>query len=378
MNIAVVRRKYDPLGGGAEKYASYVVEELIRRGHSITVFAEKSDNVPAHINIVTVPRPLLPPLCRTASFAACTDRVLDRSKFDLVFALSRYVGADLYRQAEQLHAVWLPIYYSWLSRFNPRHSGILNLERRVFDPQGTGGIVTNSELVRSQVIDIFGFPSGGVRVIRNGVDRDKYYPSKTTEEKSEARKRIGVGSDKNVLLFVAGNFAIKGLDKAIASIAALPDSQQRAIVLVVVGGDKPDPFVKIAEELGVAANVIFAGKQNDMRAYYIGADMLFYPSLYEPFANVCLESCACATPVLTTAQNGSSELIEHGKNGYIVEHAGLVEEMTKCLSDYLIKSNEQKEHFSQLALKATDGYSWTGHVDALESLFIDIQEKKQS
>jgi len=376
MKIAVIRRKYDPNGGGAEKYAAYVVNELIARGHEITVFAEKYANVPDSVTLVKVPRTILPAFCRTSSFAESARRVVDSDAFDVVFALSRYEGADVYRQAEQLHVVWLPIYYSKLARFNPRHAGILSLERRVFDSQSTGNVVTNSHLVRNQIVENFGFNADRVSVIRNGVDRDKFYPAENSSVKNDLRSKLGFGADKLVLLFVAGNFAIKGLDKAILAIAALDDEYRKNVQLIAVGGDSSREFQHLADTNGVGSNIVFAGRQSAMGDYYRASDMLFYPSLYEPFANVCLEACACGLPVLTTAQNGSSELIEQGKSGYVVENADMVELMTQHIGEYSGLADVEKQAMSELAFTATEGYSWSAHVDSLEQLFNDVKEKK--
>ncbi len=377
MKIAVIRRRYDPQAGGAERYAAYVVNELVERGHEVTVFAEKYDNIPELLTVVKVPRTVFPSLCKTNSFAKNVDKVLRRDDFDLVFALSRYKGADVYRQAEQVHAVWMPIYYPFLSRFNPRHSGILKLEKQVFNQDNTGCVITNSNLVRSQVVDLFGFDQDCVRVVRNGVDRNSFFPVVNDSEKAKLRAENNIGLDKDVLLFVAGNFKIKGLYEAIDSMAALPAEKREKVVLLIVGGDNPAPFIKAAKRAGVSENLIFAGKQSRMRDFYAMSDLLFYPSLYEPFANVCLEACTCGIPVLTTAQNGSSELIEHGENGFIVDRADEIDEMTKCLSIFIEAGTEDRIEFSQKAIKATDSYSWAGHVDTIEKLFEEIIEKKK-
>ena len=376
MNIAVIRRKYDPNGGGAEKYAAYVVNELVSRGHAVTVFAEKSANIPPTVTLIPVSRPILPTLCRTASFAKRAQSAVAKYQFDIIFALSRYEGADVYRQAEQLHVVWLPIYYSFFSRFNPRHAGILALERRVFDSSSTGIVVTNSELVRSQVIDNFSFDESRVKVVRNGVDRDRFYRAQSQNEINKLRSNLGLKQDSLILLFVAGNFAIKGLDKAILAVAALKDECKNKITLVVVGGDDPNFFQQLANAHGVGDKILFVGKQNSMRDFYITADLLFYPSLYEPFANVCLEACACGLPVLTTSQNGSSELIVHGENGYIVERADHVLQMADYVNQYNELSAGARIRVSDNAFKATEGYSWGAHVDCLELMFKDIKRKK--
>ena len=128
-------------------------------------------------------------------------------------------------------------------------------------------------------------------------------------------------------------------------------------------------------QLDIGDKIFFAGKQNEMQKYYAVSDLLVYPSLYEPFANVCLEACACGLPVLTTSQNGSCELIEHGKNGYIIENANKVTEMSELISNYYKLSNSEKIDMSQKAYETIDGYEWSAHVDDLELIFKDITKR---
>ncbi len=54
---------------------------------------------------------------------------------------------------------------------------------------------------------------------------------------------------------------------------------------------------------------------------YAAADVFLLPTLYDPFANVTLEALAAGLPVITSAQNGASEIIENEKNGFILPRA---------------------------------------------------------
>ncbi len=42
------------------------------------------------------------------------------------------------------------------------------------------------------------------------------------------------------------------------------------------------------------------------------------PTYYDPCSLVVLEALACGLPVITTAQNGASELMTDGREGYIL------------------------------------------------------------
>ncbi|OGV50495.1 MAG: hypothetical protein A2X49_14900 [Lentisphaerae bacterium GWF2_52_8] len=376
MKIALIRRKYDALGGGAEKYMHNVSVGLLQRGHELTLFAERVSNLPAGLEWVPVPKPRIPSLCSAAAFHKAAQRAVSKRHFDVVYALCRTWPSDLLRVTEQIHAAWLPIRYSAFARLNPRHRGIIQLEKQSLSSRHTRYVVTNSELVKRQIVSLFGYPGDRVFVIRNGVDHDEFFPPPSPALRLSARQGLGVRPDKIVLLFAAANFRIKGLDSALSAIARIPGEIRSRVVMVVVGGDKPDRYLLQAKQLALDSQVIFLGKCREMRSLYWAADLLFYPSLYEPFANVCLEACACGLPVLTTALNGSSELIVNGRNGHVVRDSDALMEMSGFLGEFASFSTERRAEFSQAAIEAAQALSWTRHLDGLEMLFARLLSDK--
>jgi UDP-glucose:(heptosyl)LPS alpha-1,3-glucosyltransferase len=181
MKIAIVRRRYDPLGGGAERYSHRLVEGLINKGYSVTVYAEKFSNVPDEVKLVKVPKAFFT-LCKTAAFAKKTAKILNRDEYDVVVALSRFLGADIYRQAEQIHKYWLEeIGYVKGYSLNPRHLGILEIERQLFKVENTTQVVTNSNLIKEQIVGLFNYPKDRVNVIYNGLDKSVFYRYKSNK-----------------------------------------------------------------------------------------------------------------------------------------------------------------------------------------------------
>jgi UDP-glucose:(heptosyl)LPS alpha-1,3-glucosyltransferase len=290
--------------------------------------------------------------------------------------MCRTYPTDVFRVTEQLHTEWLPIMYPRISRLNPRHRGILKLERRALSPENTKHIVTNSCLVKKQVAKNYNFPADRISVVRNGIDRNVFYPSFDYSEKEALRRKNNIPDKAFVMLFAAGNFKIKGLDTALEALRLLPDKIKAHTVLLIAGGDSPLPFRRKIKKLGIEKNTVFIGRRADMRDFYVASDLLLYPSMYEPFANVCLEACACALPVLTTQVNGSSELVSHKKNGYIIKDSGRVKETFEHIQSFFSMSDAERDKFGKAALEASKGYSWEKHAEGLENIFLKILNGK--
>ena len=381
LKIALIRKRYLPDKGGAEKTAARFVENFTARGHQISVFAEMfSATETDNLKWIKVPKNNMPTLCRTASFHRQAQKILKkdnlRDSFDIVYSMCRTYPVDIFRVTEQLHAKWLPIGYSSWAKFNPRHSGILRLERKSLTEKRTKMIVANSHLIKRQLTEEFNYPAEKIQVIYNGMNHDKFYPA-SVAEKIEARKKINIDQHRNICLFCAGNFKIKGLAEAIEVVASLKENLRNNTLLLVVGGDKSTPFIKLAEEYGIAKNIIFTGTQKNMRDYYIAADILLYPSLYETFSNVCLEAMGCGLPVITTQQIGAYELINEGINGFSVNTCDNIDEMVRFLTAFIELPETERTKFSTAAATSVEDFTWSRHIEQLEELFYKVAELKK-
>ena len=309
MKIAVIRMECSFRKGGAERYAANLCRELAEMGHQVWVLAETFDaaihpaltHVPVKANHSTSS-------ARGWSFHENSQRALAGLEVDAVLALSRSFPADAFRVSDPLHRYWMKIRYPgrlrrWIEDRNPRHRTILRLENSIFDPANTRMILTNSQLSKTLIREYYDYPEECIHVVYNGVDLEHFRPAETVRQ-----------ADTTRLLFVGQDFRRKGLSAVIDALAMLPECALR-----VVGRDNSAPYRAQAGKLGLGERVEFLGATGGIREIYQDADLFVFPTLYDPFANVCLEALACGLPVLTTTTNGASEIITDGKEGYVID-----------------------------------------------------------
>ena len=192
MKIALIRNKYSPGHGGAEKVAEKFVQHFIEKDHEITVFSEKfSGEESDKLKWRKVPRGT--GLSKTTSFHRQVQNILNkdncREEFDIIYTMCRTFPADIFRITEQLHCEWLSIGYSFLAKLNPRHLSILNLEKKTINPENIRHIVVISQLLKEQVVKRFDYPEEKVSLVSNGIDKKVYFPAKEGE-KEEIKKKI--------------------------------------------------------------------------------------------------------------------------------------------------------------------------------------------
>ena len=123
-------------------------------------------------------------------------------------------------------------------------------------------------------------------------------------------------------LFVGRIVGDKGLNELVSAFTRLYN-EFPFIRLSLVGAYEPelDPLHKETEEVIKSNDAIItlgAKYGDDLIAEYSNADCFVMPSYREGFPNTVLEAGAMGLPCIVTDINGSREIIENDKNGFVV------------------------------------------------------------
>lgn len=97
--------------------------------------------------------------------------------------------------------------------------------------------------------------------------------------------------------------------------------------------------LKKLEEDGI---IIYHGMQRDIRKYLKNIHCTIHPTYYpEGMSNVLLESAASARPIITTDRSGCREIVDEGRNGYLVKLKDSQDLILK-VEKFIELSNEEK------------------------------------
>ena len=143
------------------------------------------------------------------------------------------------------------------------------------------------------------------------------------EKSAELITRYGL-ADSKVLLTVARLWSgdiYKGVDVTIRALPKILSVFPEVKYLVIGRGDDRPRLEKLAQDLGVAEQVVFAGfvATEALVAHYRIADAYIMPS-QEGFGIVYLEAMACGKPVLSGIGDGSADPLQDGRLGWSVAH----------------------------------------------------------
>lgn len=94
----------------------------------------------------------------------------------------------------------------------------------------------------------------------------------------------------------------------------------RETSFVLAGEGDLEPHLRdMAVALGIADQVHFAGRCEDVPALLAQSDVCVLSSKSEGFSNAILEYMAAARPVVATRAGGADEAITEGLNGFLVD-----------------------------------------------------------
>lgn len=169
-----------------------------------------------------------------------------------------------------------------------------------------------AECNRSLLIGRHGVDADKVRAIPNGVEA----PARLSKETRDAlRREWGAGPGEVVLGNVARLTARKGQSTLLQALALLPGRFR----LVLVGeGEDEEALRGLAEQLGIAGRVHFAGSRSDAASLPQAFDLFVLPSFIETMPLTVLEAMAGGTAVVASAVYGVPEIVSHAESGWLI------------------------------------------------------------
>jgi len=173
----------------------------------------------------------------------------------------------------------------------------------------SGKVLTTTDTMVSELRD-HGF-DGDVIPWTRGVNRDVFHPAHRVETVSKYLLCVSrVSKEKNLEAFFELDYP--------------------GYLKVMVGDG---PMLETYEKK--YPDVHFTGYKTgvDLARYYANAEVFVFPSQWETFGIVMIESMACGTPVAAYQVTGPTDVIDQGITGFMVtEQEGLKAAVDRCLT----------------------------------------------
>ena len=154
----------------------------------------------------------------------------------------------------------------------------------------------------------------------NGIDTSFFSIGACPVSREEKRSDLGLDDSDFAFVFVGRIVRDKGMNE-LADVMRKLSSSHKECKLILVGSfeSELDPLLPGNEDFfKSSSNVIYVGRQEDIRPFLAAADALVFPSYREGFPNVVMQAGAMGLPSIVTDINGCNEIIIEGENGVII------------------------------------------------------------
>lgn len=179
--------------------------------------------------------------------------------------------------------------------------------------------------------------SAKARVIYNGVDAGMFRPG--LELKSPL-----------VVLSVGNLIPIKGHALLLRAFARIVEAVPECSLEIFGDGPERETLLRLAQQLGISRRIRFEGRQSRAKVAEAMRRCAVFalPSTYEGLGCVYLEAMASGKPAIGCRGQGIEEIIQHGKNGFLIS-PGNEAEMTEVLN-MLLQNEDLRSRVGMNAL----------------------------
>ena len=156
-----------------------------------------------------------------------------------------------------------------------------------------------------------------VKAIPNPLDTSLF----CSQNKVESRRKLGLPTDKKLILFVAAKTSViwKGFGYFQAALVLLksqvPDNQ--VIELIILGESEEETNQKLPFKYHALGRV---NDINKIVSIYSAADVFVTSSIQENLPNTIMEAMACGTPCVGFEVGGIPEMIENKVSGFLAKY----------------------------------------------------------
>jgi 1,2-diacylglycerol 3-alpha-glucosyltransferase len=356
MNIAIFTNNYLPNPYGVSTSVDGFRQALIKKGHTVYIFAPRWDVDDGHIdqeNVFRYPAVKVPTkidFFLAVPFSQEMDHKINELHFDLVHAQHPNLLGDVAKRWAQKKDV--PLVFTWHSLYDryahympfvpeklSAHLAVKNAA--TFANHADHVIVPTAPII--PVIKKNGVTHDRIDAVASGVDEALF----ADPDGAHIRTRYNISLETIVLVTVSRLSEEKNVLFLAQQIARVLQQNDNVVFLCGGEGDQQDAMQEIFSEHNVEDKVIFTGKveREDVKHFFAAGDIFVYASTSETQGTIVTENMYVGRPIVGVGINGVKSLIEHEVNGLATDEDDTFAKSVQRLIDH----KEERELFGKNA-----------------------------
>ncbi len=343
-----------PTFGGSGVLATELGKALADKGHSVHFITYQqpvrlnvfSANIYYHeVRVPTYPLFDYPPY-EVALSSTMVDVIMNH-KLDLLhvhYAIPHASAAYMAKQIVAKSGINIPV-------ITTLHGTDITLVGRdktytpvvTFSINESDAITAVSDNLRQETYKWFAITKD-IDVIHNFVDVARF-----SKKPIDAFRKVIAPLGEKILVHASNFRKVKRVQDVIKIFGGVREQMPAKLLMVGDGPERPSIEEQV-KEMGLADDVRFLGKQEQMEEILVVSDLFILTSDYESFGLSALEAMAARMPVVSTNAGGLPEVNIHGKTGFM-SNIGDVEDMTanavKLLGDETLLAEFKQNAYEQ-------------------------------
>ncbi len=332
MKILVLSWEFPPrLVGGIARHVAELYPEMVKLGHEVHLITVEFGQAPLYevvegIHIHRVPvwhsQDFFHWICNmNESMGRHGGKLIQEEQpFDLIHAHDWLVGdaAIALKQTFKIPLV-ATIHATEFGRHNGLHCHtqhyVCNKEKQL--AYNAWRVIVCTDYMRREVERVLESPWDKIDVVYNGIRPEKKHRHQEFDYWN-FRRRFAA-DDEKIIYYVGRMTYEKGVSVLINAAPKVLWEMGGKAKFIFIGGGNTDHWKRQAWDLGIWDKCYFTGfmSDNDLDKFQTIADCAVFPSLYEPFGIVALESFAARVPVVVSNAGGLPEVVRHTKTGIV-------------------------------------------------------------
>jgi glycosyltransferase involved in cell wall biosynthesis len=391
MRILTLAWEFPPrIVGGIARHVSELYPELVNLGHDIHLLTIEFGQAPGFeiVDGINVHRVAVHPSHQFFQWVTSMNETMEAhgvkllqedGPFDLIHAHDWLVGDAAIALK---HAFKLPlvstIHATEFGRHNglhtPTHYYIGSKETRL--AAESWRMIVCSQYMRQEVQYALHATHDKIDVVYNGIRPEKK-PQRQEFDYWQFRRRFAADYER-IVYYVGRMTHEKGIQVLISAAPRILWETGGTVKCVIIGSGNTDPLKHLAWELGIWEKCYFTGfmPDDDLNKFQTIADCAVFPSLYEPFGIVALESFAARVPVVVSDTGGLPEVVHHTKTG-IVTHTNSVDSLAWGILEVLRNPGYSKWLIDNAYTDLDRRFNWAKLARQTETIYQQVVQERQ-
>ncbi|MBD2176612.1 glycosyltransferase family 4 protein [Pseudanabaena sp. FACHB-1998] len=358
MRILALAWEFPPrIIGGISRHVAELYPEVVNLGHEVHLITVAVDNEPLEVivNGIHVHRIPVPEnhdffqwiVQMNANMLKFARSLLSEQSIDLIHAHDWLVEESAIAISTEFQ---LPLISTIHATEYGRCNGIHNDTQRYIHhreirlTQASQRVIVCSEYMQDELQRALYCPAEKTDVVYNGISVERWQNIVDAHQLEFDRHalRAQYAKPEEAIIYYVGRITFeKGIYVLLNAMPKVIATMKDNVRLVIIGtGDAYSILLqRQAWDLGIYHKVLFTGfmADADFWKFQTVANCAVFPSLYEPFGIVALESFAAKMPLVVSNTGGLPEVVRHGVTGIVTkvnDSTSLAEGIIEILSNH--------------------------------------------